>query len=91
MLLFCAISSAGAPLGASDSPYHLVIVFPRPFPCRASQPWSLLATDFREVVLAMLSPNPDDRPDVATVAVAIRGEWLTDCAMLDPEAEYSSE
>ena len=51
----------------------------------------MLATDFREVVLAMLSPNPDDRPDVATVAVAIRGEWLTDCAMLDPEAEYSSE
>jgi len=58
-----------------------------------TQPWSLLATDFREVVLAMLSPNPNDRPDVATVAVAIRGEWLMDCAchaMVD-DAEYSSE
>lgn len=74
---------------SSDRDYaDFVSLGPR---ARASQPWSLLATDFREVVLAMLSPNPEDRPDVATVTVAIGGEWLTDYAMRDPEEEYASE
>ena len=92
VLLFWAMPSVEAPLTPAAYFTQLGPCIPSCLTSR-TQPWSLLATDFREVVLAMLSPNPEDRPDVATVAVALRGEWLIDCAchaMVD-DAEYSSE
>jgi len=54
---------------------------------RTREPWSVLAAPLLDLMLAMLSPDPDIRPEMADVAREIRGPWLLTSAEPEPEFE----
>ena len=47
------------------------------------EPWTVLAPEFRQCMLQMLSINPAERPPAEHVLVVLRGPWLAKPAELE--------
>lgn len=49
------------------------------------QPWALLEPTMQHTIFRMLAPNPDERPPMSEVVLAVRQSWLLD---LEDECEF---
>lgn len=75
--------------GVYDDSYNWFINDPT---IRTHEPWALLAGPLLDLMLAMLTADPSQRPTMEEVAVNIRGPWLLSAGPEpEPEPEFESE